>query len=392
MAKLRIAIQGCAHGELQNIYDLITKRYGDQMPDLLLILGDFQSLRGEEDLSSISVPPKYARLGDFQDYYSGLKIAPLPTIFIGGNHESMRQLMELPHGGFVARNIYYIGFSGSLIVRGVRISGLSGIYKPHDFLRKRPSLKDVQTDGWTRHVRSLYHVRDSDVSPLFMLPNVDIMMTHDWPQGIAFHGDIKTLLKRKPFFKKDIDSGRLGSPISWQLLRSITPHWWLSAHLHIKFEAEVSSGKRAREVQGSNPDEIDLDLDGLTKEKVHDESEPSIPAITRFLALDKCGRGRQHLELIEIDVDTAHPTYDPEALHLYADPEFLANVRFLEQQPPAKSFTNLDFLELRRQRGDLAEVNWNHYNLDRFADSTERQQTEKYRDLIEACECIKLST
>ena len=42
-------------------------------------------------------------------YYSGEKKAPILTIFIGGNHEASNYLQELPYGGWVAPNIYYLG-------------------------------------------------------------------------------------------------------------------------------------------------------------------------------------------------------------------------------------------------------------------------------------------
>lgn len=44
-------------------------------------------------------------------YYSGEKKAPVLTIFIGGNHEASNHLQELPYGGWVAPNIYYLGIN-----------------------------------------------------------------------------------------------------------------------------------------------------------------------------------------------------------------------------------------------------------------------------------------
>lgn len=50
-------------------------------------------------------------------YYSGEKKAPVLTVFIGGNHEASNHLQELPYGGWVAPNIYYLGRLGRLPAR-----------------------------------------------------------------------------------------------------------------------------------------------------------------------------------------------------------------------------------------------------------------------------------
>lgn len=42
-------------------------------------------------------------------YYKGEKEAPILTIFVGGNHEASNYLQELPYGGWVAPNIYFMG-------------------------------------------------------------------------------------------------------------------------------------------------------------------------------------------------------------------------------------------------------------------------------------------
>lgn len=62
----------------------------------------------------------------FCRYYSGEKVAPILTIFIGGNHEASNYLQELPYGGWVAPNIYYLGYAGVVNVNGIRIGGISG--------------------------------------------------------------------------------------------------------------------------------------------------------------------------------------------------------------------------------------------------------------------------
>lgn len=56
---------------------------------------------------ALQVPP-HADLLQVR-YYSGEKKAPVLTVFIGGNHEASNHLQELPYGGWVAPNIYYLG-------------------------------------------------------------------------------------------------------------------------------------------------------------------------------------------------------------------------------------------------------------------------------------------
>lgn len=53
----------------------------------------------------------YCCLALFDRYYSEEISAPILTIFIGGNHEASNYLQELPYGGWVAPNIWYMGKS-----------------------------------------------------------------------------------------------------------------------------------------------------------------------------------------------------------------------------------------------------------------------------------------
>lgn len=52
---------------------------------------------------------------------------------VSGNHEAMNHMHELYYGGWVAPNIYYMGYAGVLNFKGIRIGGLSGIYKKRDY-------------------------------------------------------------------------------------------------------------------------------------------------------------------------------------------------------------------------------------------------------------------
>jgi lariat debranching enzyme len=64
---MKIAVEGCAHGELDKIYEAIQymeKKDGIKV-DLLICCGDFQATRNVEDLKCMAVPPKYQRMCTF---------------------------------------------------------------------------------------------------------------------------------------------------------------------------------------------------------------------------------------------------------------------------------------------------------------------------------------
>lgn len=64
---MKIAVEGCAHGELDAIYESLAEieRHKNIKIDLLLCCGDFQAVRNDNDLSCMNVKPKYRRKGDF---------------------------------------------------------------------------------------------------------------------------------------------------------------------------------------------------------------------------------------------------------------------------------------------------------------------------------------
>ena len=123
---MKIAVEGCCHGELDKIYAAMqhVERAEGITIDLLICCGDFQAVRNVDDLECMSVPQKYKALGTFHEYYSGRKRAPYPTLFIGGNHEASNYLWELYHGGYVAPNVYYMGHAGVINFGDLRVGGL----------------------------------------------------------------------------------------------------------------------------------------------------------------------------------------------------------------------------------------------------------------------------
>ncbi len=76
-------MQGCAHGELDKIYETLAHMEATQgvKVDLLICCGDFQAVRNLDDLECMACPRKYRHMNSFYKYYSGEAVAPCPTIF-----------------------------------------------------------------------------------------------------------------------------------------------------------------------------------------------------------------------------------------------------------------------------------------------------------------------
>ncbi|XP_048134023.1 uncharacterized protein LOC115750992 [Rhodamnia argentea] len=269
---MKIAVEGCMHGDLDNVYKTLQyiERQRNIKVDLLLCCGDFQAGFGNErDLESLNVPRKYRAMNSFWKYFSGEQVAPVPTIFIGGNHEASNYLWELYYGGWAAPNIYFLGFAGVVKFGNIRIGGLSGIYNARHYRLghyERPPYNE-------NTIRSVYHVREYDVHKLMQVEErIDIFLSHDWPLGITDCGNSKKLIQQKPFFEKEIFQKTLGNKAAAQLLEELKPTYWFSAHLHCQFAASVQHG-----------------VDG---------------PVTNFLALDKCLPGRKFLQIVDIESES----------------------------------------------------------------------------------------
>ena len=75
---------------------------------------------------------------------------------MGGNHEASNYLQELAYGGWVAPNIYYLGYAGVVNIGGIRIAGMSGLFKPYDY-----ALGHFEKPPYTfKTLKSAYHIRE----------------------------------------------------------------------------------------------------------------------------------------------------------------------------------------------------------------------------------------
>ena len=198
----------------------------------------------------MSVPVKYRAIGDFHEYYSGKRIAPYLTIFVGGNHEASSHLQELYYGGWVAKNIYYLGAANVIRFGDLRIAGLSGIWKGYNYNKPHFERLPYNAD----EVKSLYHVRELDVRKLLLVRSqVGIGISHDWPRGIEWKGDYKSLFRQKDLFEADAKAGTLGSSAAKYVMDRLRPPHWFAAHLHCKFAALVNYDDETKSTPQADP-------------------------------------------------------------------------------------------------------------------------------------------
>lgn len=217
---VKVAVSGCVHGEIDKLYECLeeVERSKGVKADVLLCTGDFQAVRDEKDMRSLICPEKYRKMGDFCEYYREEKIPKILTIIIGGNHESTRYMHKMQLGGWIAPNMYYLGRAGVIKYGSLRIAGISGIYNRHDFDKPLPRLAKSVSDHAT-----IYKIRQSDYTNLSQISTPDIILSHDWPQGIYNYGDTQALLRKKRFLTECVNDGSLGNPHHMDLMQKLRP-------------------------------------------------------------------------------------------------------------------------------------------------------------------------
>lgn len=350
---VRLAVEGCGHGTLHAIYASVEeacKHKGWPGVDLLIIGGDFQSVRNAYDLNCVSMPAKYRSMCDFHEYYSGQRKAPYLTVFVGGNHEASNCLFELYYGGWVAPNIYYMGAANVLRLGPIRIAGMSGIWKGYNY--RKPHFERLPYNE--SDMKSIYHTRELDIRKLLQVrTQVDIGISHDWPKGVEWKGNWKQLFNLKKHLEEDARAGQLGNVAAQQVLDRLRPALWFSAHLHCKYAAvvehdkpeQVRTDESTANVNGhansaKDENEIDLheDLDGANGAAHRPASGPNADEIDLELEDEEDGDEAvapgQALDDLEVHMESRplieHPVLSAEDARA-ALPE-----AFRRPQPPPK--------------------------------------------------------
>lgn len=220
---MRIAVFGDVHGQWIAFRDAILALHAEASLDLVLQVGDAQPIRDEKDLAYLPVPERYRALGDY-----GLLDGPwpIPTLFIGGNHEPFNVMEALPEGGFLQPNLEYMGRAGYRTFGDLRIAGLGGVLSPRAI--ERPRLP------WPfppQHAREASYYRKADLAKVAASGKVDILLLHEWPTQME-----KARSSNWPRHWEKVGSEPLGA-----LVDELSPTFVFCGHMH--HAARVQAGQ-----------------------------------------------------------------------------------------------------------------------------------------------------
>jgi len=291
--KINIIVTGCIHGCMDKMYKDIQDYASSKKLkiDLVLCTGDFESIRSENDLNFLACPEKYREVGDFHKYYTNKVKAPYLTIFIGGNHEASNYLEQNYYGGWVASNIYYLGRSGVINVKGIRIAGVSGIFNQYDYFKGNFEKND---DDIKSDKKTIFHLREFEIAKMSHMKNkIDIFMTHDWPTNLIKEEDKEKIYKLYPHNKQGIIDGTIGSFPGEFILRYLKPNFFICGHMHYYYSNIIND--------------------------------------TEIFAFDKCVDKRKYFGFIQVKKSIEEMDSNDD---IYIDPEWMAITNaFNEYQP-----------------------------------------------------------
>ncbi|OCH84157.1 hypothetical protein OBBRIDRAFT_891949 [Obba rivulosa] len=340
---LKVAIGGDINGDVDTIYARATtwEKRNKQKIDVLLLCGDVQTVRNEQDMQTIVRPPNfYRRLNDFNKYYTGKEKTPIPTIMIGGDHETSNYLWQLYHGGWVAPGIYFMGHAGCVQVNGVRIAGSSGVYHKARYRWGYPERIPFNGEA---ELETICNTREFNIRRLSLLSTPTIFLSHEWPYDVLNHGNVEDLMGRKKDIRKNpqVINRVLGSKPLESLMRTLQPPLWFAGHMQARYAATIvhkhppSSEiwtEAVHEVENSaEPSQSLLEGAPSDAEASGGELSPAIPT-TKFLALDRAIRGLSPKDYMEV-IDVPISQEQADALRSGAppvisfDPEWLAITR-----------------------------------------------------------------
>ncbi len=227
-----VAAVGDVHGHLHAMVRLLQawERGSGRKIDVVLQVGDFEAHRDEADLATMAAPAKYRKLGDFAAFYNKRARMPWPLYFIGGNHEPYGYLDRV-WAGVLADNIHYLGRAGVLELGGLRIAGLSAIFRPELLTVRRPGPEEIGE----RSNKAYIGFTETEVDAMLALDHVDVLLLHDWPAGLVRGEDMAAMRARAARLGYD----EIGNDYARLVVEALRPRLVLCGHMHTRHRATI---------------------------------------------------------------------------------------------------------------------------------------------------------
>ena len=205
----------------------------------MLVLGDAHASEPEKRDALLAAyralePSAVLQVGDLQRYD-----LPAPTWFVAGNNEDLDVIDALRAGDESSQNVRNAHLLASTVaeVEGLRVAGLSGNHAPTKYDLPRSELAGDRRRHFTRE----------DVERTAKLEDVDVLLTHEAPEGLLNYG-------------YDPGCEHVNA-----LLKALSPELCLVGHHHRHREAEID-GTRVVSLAPAWERFYTLDTDELTLE------------------------------------------------------------------------------------------------------------------------------
>jgi Icc-related predicted phosphoesterase len=224
------AAVGDVHGYIYQMLGLLqnweTKH--QQKLNFVLQVGDFEPHRHDDDLMTMDAPTKYKKLGDFPHFYRHQARFPYPLYFIGGNHEPYGFLDNFIDGKEIAPNFNYLGRVNTSNLYGLKIVGVSGIYR-QDLLAFRPSINEIKSYSNKKYIG----FTESEIEQALNYQNTDILIMHEWATNVIKKEDLAKLQQRYSSIRYE----QVGNEYAQLLIEALQPKLVLFGHMHLKYRS-----------------------------------------------------------------------------------------------------------------------------------------------------------
>jgi hypothetical protein len=131
--------------------------------------------------------------------------------------------------------VHYLGRAGTRTFGGLKVAYLSGIFAPRFFSEALEAPHNLETS------KRAGYFRRAEAEALAKEREVDLLLLHEWPRGLAFGKSSTGAAVPKPW---------MGNRVAQELIAKLGPPWAFCGHSHLPWAGTVShkDGRESRVV------------------------------------------------------------------------------------------------------------------------------------------------